>query len=107
MKNVTKYIFGSKSSKLSKPYGWEASYTPPDDPIMSIGYMYQAEKDPRKINVAVGAYRDENGSPYVLPTVKTAISKLYRSDYNLEYSPMGGCPEMTYLALREVLGDDS
>lgn len=31
---------------------------------------FKADKDPRKINLGVGAYRDENGKPYVLPSVK-------------------------------------
>lgn len=31
---------------------------------------YKADKDPRKINLGVGAYRDEHGKPYVLPSVK-------------------------------------
>jgi aspartate/tyrosine/aromatic aminotransferase len=31
---------------------------------------FKADKDPRKINLGVGAYRDENGKPYVLNAVK-------------------------------------
>lgn len=31
---------------------------------------FKADKDPRKINLGVGAYRDEHGKPYVLPSVK-------------------------------------
>lgn len=31
---------------------------------------FKADKDPRKINLGVGAYRDENGKPYILPSVK-------------------------------------
>jgi aspartate/tyrosine/aromatic aminotransferase len=31
---------------------------------------FKADSDPRKINLGVGAYRDENGKPYVLPSVK-------------------------------------
>ena len=31
---------------------------------------FKADKDSRKINLGVGAYRDENGKPYVLPSVK-------------------------------------
>ena len=31
---------------------------------------FKADKDPRKINLGVGAYRDGDGKPYVLPGVK-------------------------------------
>ena len=31
---------------------------------------FKADKDSRKINLGVGAYRDEAGKPYVLPSVK-------------------------------------
>lgn len=31
---------------------------------------FKADNDPRKINLGVGAYRDENGKPYVLKAVK-------------------------------------
>lgn len=31
---------------------------------------FKADKDPRKINLGVGAYRDDNGKPYVLNAVK-------------------------------------
>ena len=31
---------------------------------------FKADTSPHKINLGVGAYRDENGKPYVLPSVK-------------------------------------
>jgi len=31
---------------------------------------FKADKDPRKINLGVGAYRDDHGKPYVLNAVK-------------------------------------
>jgi hypothetical protein len=35
---------------------------------------FKADKDPRKINLGVGAYRDGNGTPYVLNCVKKVSS---------------------------------
>lgn len=37
---------------------------------LGITEAFKADKDPRKINLGVGAYRDENGKPYVLNAVK-------------------------------------
>lgn len=38
--------------------------------FLGITEAFKADKDPRKINLGVGAYRDEHGKPYVLQTVK-------------------------------------
>jgi aspartate aminotransferase, mitochondrial len=38
--------------------------------LAGVTEAFKADKDPRKINLGVGAYRDENGKPYVLPSVK-------------------------------------
>lgn len=38
--------------------------------LLGITEAFKADKDPHKINLGVGAYRDENGKPYVLNAVK-------------------------------------
>lgn len=35
-----------------------------------ITEAFKADKNPKKINLGVGAYRDVNGKPYVLNAVK-------------------------------------
>jgi len=45
----------------------------PKDPIFALVDLYQKDENPNKINLSVGAYRDENGKPYVLPVVKKVI----------------------------------
>ena len=42
----------------------------PPDAILGITEAYKKDANPKKINLGVGAYRDDNGKPYVLPTVK-------------------------------------
>ena len=42
----------------------------PPDPIFHLTASFKADKDPHKINLGVGAYRDDNGQPWVLPVVK-------------------------------------
>ena len=37
---------------------------------------FKADKDPRKINLGVGASRDGNGKPYVLDAVKKVRASL-------------------------------
>jgi len=42
----------------------------PKDPIFELVDLYSKDENPNRINISVGAYRDENGKPYVLPVVK-------------------------------------
>lgn len=38
--------------------------------LLGVTEAFKADKDSRKINLGVGAYRDGNGKPYILPSVK-------------------------------------
>lgn len=40
------------------------------DPIFFLNSAYQADTFSQKVNLGVGAYRDDNGKPWVLPAVK-------------------------------------
>lgn len=46
----------------------------PFDAVLSVTTgvteAFKADKDPKKINLGVGAYRDGEGKPYVLPSVR-------------------------------------
>ena len=42
----------------------------PADPILGLTNAFKADKDPKKVNLGIGAYRDNNGKPYIFPVVK-------------------------------------
>lgn len=42
----------------------------PLDPIIGINAAFTADTHPRKVNLGVGAYRDDNGKPYVFKVVR-------------------------------------
>ena len=42
----------------------------PPDPIIGVNQAYLSDKDPNKVNLGVGAYRDDNGKPYVFNIVR-------------------------------------
>lgn len=42
----------------------------PPDPILGVTEAFKADKNPKKMNLGVGAYRDDNNKPYVLPSVR-------------------------------------
>jgi len=45
----------------------------PPDAILGITEAYKKDTSPKKINLGVGAYRDDNGKPFVLPSVKQVL----------------------------------
>ena len=63
----------------------------PADPILSMTTGYKNDKDANKVNLGVGAYRDNEGKPYVFPVVRKAEAKVV-SDLSLdkEYAPIDG-----------------
>ena len=63
----------------------------PADPILSLTTGFKNDKDPKKVNLGVGAYRDNNGKPYVFPIVKK-VEKEIVDDATLdkEYAPIEG-----------------
>lgn len=42
----------------------------PADPIFALNGAYKADTDPKKVNLGIGAYRTDEGKPWVLPAVK-------------------------------------
>lgn len=42
----------------------------PPDVILGITEAYKKDTHPNKVNLGVGAYRDDEGKPFVLPSVR-------------------------------------
>merc|ERR1740117_612121 len=63
----------------------------PADPILKLSTGYKEDKNPNRVNLGVGAYRDNNGKPYVFPVVRKA-EKMICEDMSLdkEYAPIDG-----------------
>ena len=45
----------------------------PEDPILGVSVAFNKDTDAKKINLGVGAYRDDNGKPFVLESVREVI----------------------------------
>ncbi|PFH54525.1 hypothetical protein AMATHDRAFT_52140 [Amanita thiersii Skay4041] len=86
---------------------WSAVPAGPPDPILGVTEAFKADKDPRKINLGVGAYRDESGKPYVLTSVKKAEKSVTASNPDKEYLPITGLPEFTRRAALLAYGADN
>ncbi|KAF2866076.1 pyridoxal phosphate-dependent transferase [Massariosphaeria phaeospora] len=79
----------------------------PPDAILGITEAYKADSNSEKINLGVGAYRDDKGKPFVLPSVKQAEKKVVESSLDKEYAGITGVPGFTKAALQLAYGPDS
>ncbi|EIN07477.1 aspartate aminotransferase [Punctularia strigosozonata HHB-11173 SS5] len=87
---------------------WNEVPLAPPDSIFKLTAAYKSDPFPQKVNLGVGAYRDDDNKPWVLPVVKKA-TQLLVNDPTLdhEYLPITGLPEFTSAAAKLILGADS
>eukprot|EP00008_Paramoeba_atlantica_P002931 CAMPEP_0201487378 /NCGR_PEP_ID=MMETSP0151_2-20130828/12672_1 /ASSEMBLY_ACC=CAM_ASM_000257 /TAXON_ID=200890 /ORGANISM="Paramoeba atlantica, Strain 621/1 / CCAP 1560/9" /LENGTH=424 /DNA_ID=CAMNT_0047872389 /DNA_START=55 /DNA_END=1329 /DNA_ORIENTATION=+ len=79
----------------------------PEDPILGITIAYNKDPNPNKINLGVGAYRDDAGKPWVLPSVRRAEAELLEKKLNHEYLPIVGHQGFVDCAVQLAYGKDS
>jgi aspartate aminotransferase len=79
----------------------------PPDPILGVTEAYKRDSNPNKINLGVGAYRTDEGKPYVLDCVRQAESLLAAQNLDKEYAPITGVAEFTEASARLLLGENS
>lgn len=60
---------------------WSNVEMGPPDAILGITEAFKKDSSPQKINLGVGAYRDDNGKPFVLECVKKVRSSYSTSSY--------------------------
>jgi len=79
----------------------------PPDAILGITEAFKKDSNSQKINLGVGAYRDDKGKPYVLPSVHTAEQKVMQQNLDKEYAGITGVPDFTKAAAVLAYGADS
>jgi len=86
------------------------SAAPPIE-VFQLGRDFQADSNPDKVLVSVGAYRTEQGKPWILPVVKKAekilAEKIEQESINHEYLPVLGMDSFSKAATSMLLGEDS
>lgn len=80
----------------------------PEDPLFGLMAAYRKDESPNKVDLGIGAYRDDNAKPWILPVVRKA-DDIIRNDPNLnhEYLPISGLAEFTSASQKLILGGDS
>jgi len=93
---------------ISQPGLWQEVPLAPPDSIFKLSAAYKVDTFKDKVNLGVGAYRDNDNKPWVLPVVKKASSILFNDEtLDHEYLPITGLAEYTTAAARLILGPES
>jgi aspartate/tyrosine/aromatic aminotransferase len=69
----------------------------PEDAVFGLSAQCTLDPSPNKINLVIGAYRDEDLKPWVLPVVRSAQTQLATDpNQNHEYLSIDGSPVCIY-----------
>jgi len=79
----------------------------PPDGILGLVEAFNKDTSPDKVSLAVGAYRQDNGKPWVLPSVLKAEEQVVAAGLNKEYAPIHGVDDFVKRARAFALGTDS
>lgn len=74
----------------------------PPDAILGLTEAFKQDNNPKKINLGVGIYKDEQGRTPVLQSVKRAEERLLQQEATKNYLGIDGLPEYS-TAVQELL----
>nr|XP_046163268.1 aspartate aminotransferase, mitochondrial-like [Oncorhynchus gorbuscha] len=96
---------GARSIRASS--WWSEVQMGPPDPILGVSEAYKRDTNPKKMNLGVGAYRDDQGKPYVLSCVRKAEAQIAAKKLDKEYLAIGGLGDFTKACAKLALGDNN
>ena len=73
---IEAFCFSAVSSSL-----WSHLKKAPPDPVFGLIEAFRRDPRPDKINIGIGVYADDNGSPFVFPVVRKVINLIKRVLY--------------------------
>ncbi|KAJ3072298.1 aspartate transaminase aat1 [Podochytrium sp. JEL0797] len=86
---------------------WASVTQGPPDPILGVSEAFKADTNAKKMNLGVGAYRDDKNKPYVLECVKKAEKIITAAHQDKEYLGITGLPAYNQLAAELAYGENS
>ena len=95
-------VSASRSSSV-----WSHVELGPPDAILGVTEAYKKDPNPKKINLGVGAYRDDDGKPYVLPSVLKAEEIMKSKNMDKEYATIAGIADFCKASITLALGDNN
>lgn len=94
-------------TSLKRLIAWSHIPKPPKDPILSLNAEFKQDPSSKKVNLTIGAYRDESGDPWILPSVKLAVDLVNKNLKQIEYLPPRGDQEFLDHAWKIAYGEHS
>ncbi|KAG8650069.1 aspartate aminotransferase, mitochondrial isoform X1 [Manihot esculenta] len=89
---------------------WDHVRPAPKDPITSVTEAFLADSSPIKINLGVGAYRDDEGKPVILQCLRDAEAKIAGCDFlgiGRESNSSAASSKLVEESVKLVYGKDS
>ncbi|XP_070574974.1 aspartate aminotransferase, mitochondrial-like [Ptychodera flava] len=85
---------------------WSHVEMGPPDAILGVTEAFKKDTNPNKMNLGVGAYRDDDGKPYVLPSVRKAEDIVRSKNLDKEYLGITGLPEFHKASATLAFGEN-
>ena len=76
LEQVNAHMGSINGSASTSAFGPDVVPQGPEDPMFGLMAAYRRDTDPKKVDLGIGAYRDNNAKPWVLPVVKQVSSSL-------------------------------
>ena len=86
---------------------WGGLTAAPADPILGLNDAFKKESNPKKVLLGMGVYRDNDGKPYKLTSVKAAEKVILDRNMDHEYLPISGLDSYIQKCIKLGYGDDS
>jgi len=81
--------------------------TAPPDAILGLNTAFKEDPSPTKVNLGVGAYRTEEGKPFILSSVKKAEKIIYDSPkFDKEYLGIEGLVDFNKATATLIFGEE-
>jgi len=75
------------------------------DPILGLTEEFKSDLNPKKINLSVGVYQDNDGNTPTLPSVIKAEKEILDQNISKTYKPIDGDKEFTEKSIQLVAGE--
>ena len=79
----------------------------PLDPIFDLAKRYKEDRYAKKVDLGIGAYRSDDGKPYLLNVVKEVEKQLANEEIPKEYLSIDGMKDFTHGATRLLYGPNA
>jgi len=86
---------------------WQKVEAAPADSILGLTEAFKKDENPKKVNLGVGVYKDEQGNTPILPSVKAAEKLILEREKSKSYLPIPGDPVFASEVQKLLFGDNS